>query len=53
MGAGDKVGGHDSSNGVVDVVVELNVTRGNDTNKLGAKLAVLCKSLLATLHVFV
>jgi hypothetical protein len=53
VGTGDEVGRHDSGDGVVDVVVELNVTRSDDTDKLGAKLAVLCKSSLATLHAFI
>ena len=48
VGGSNEVGGHDRSDGVVDVVVELDVTRRDDTNELGAKLAVLCQSLLVT-----
>lgn len=48
VGGSDEIGGHDRSDGVVDVVVELDVTRSDDTNELGAKLAVLCQSLLVT-----
>lgn len=38
----NEVGRHDLGDGVVLVVVELNVTRSDDTQELGAKLAGLC-----------
>jgi hypothetical protein len=45
----DELGGHDLADRVVQVVVELNITRGDDTEKLGAKLAGLCETMLVVL----
>lgn len=47
VASGNKVGGHDCGDRVVDIVVELDVTGSDDTDKLGAQLAVLYKSLSA------
>lgn len=38
----DKVGGHGLGDRVGGIIVELEITRSDDTNKLGAKGAVLC-----------
>lgn len=46
VGGGDKVGDHDVLNGGAVVVLELEVTVGDDTEKLGAELSVLCGELL-------
>jgi len=37
----DEISGHDGSHGVAEVVVELDVTRGDHTNELGAESSVL------------
>ncbi len=42
VGSGGEVGNHDGGNGGVGVVLELEVTVGDDTQELGAKLSVLC-----------
>lgn len=46
---GNEVGGHDLADRIVQVVVELNITRGDDTEELGAKLAGLCETMLVVL----
>ena len=47
--SGDELGRHDLADRVSQVVVELNITRSDDTEELGAKLAGLCKFMLAVL----
>ena len=42
---GDQVSGHDGSDGVVQVTVELNVTGSNHTNQLGAEGTILCQAI--------
>lgn len=41
-GGGDQVSDHDVGDGLVGVLLELDVTVGDDAEQLGAKLAVLC-----------
>lgn len=41
VGGGDKVGDHDLGNGLADVLLELKVSVGNDTEELGTELSVL------------
>ena len=47
--SGDELGRHDLADRVSQVVVELDVTGSDDTEELGAKLAGLCKFVLAVL----
>ena len=47
MACGDKVGGHDGGDWVIQLVVELDVSRSDDSDELRAKVSVLYKILLA------
>lgn len=42
VGGGDEVGNHDVGDRGLGIVLELDVTVGDDTQELGAKLSVLC-----------
>jgi hypothetical protein len=44
VGGGDEVGDHDLRDGSVVILLELDVAVGDDTEELGAELAVLCES---------
>jgi hypothetical protein len=41
----DKIGGHNGCHGLVEISVELDVTRGDHSNELGLKGSVLCSNI--------